>query len=72
MMISALKARLTLDSRKKNEYKDLEALLDEDPSQIQEDLAESLGGGGGNQQIIFVRLKFVKIIQSKEIGCLMN
>ena len=41
MEISALKTSLALDSQKKFEDKELEALLEED--QTQEELAESLG-----------------------------
>jgi len=40
MEISALKISLALDSQKKFEDKELEALLEEDQSQTQEELAE--------------------------------
>jgi len=43
MEISALKTSLALDSQKKFENKELEALLEEDQSQTQEELTESLG-----------------------------
>jgi len=42
MEISALKTSLALDSQK-NSDKELEALFEEDQSQTQEELAESLG-----------------------------
>ena len=40
MEISALKTSLALDSQKKFEDKELEALLEEDQSQMQEELTE--------------------------------
>jgi len=52
---------------KKFEDKELEALLEEDQSQTQEELAESLGI---TQQAV-VRLRAMGM-KNKEIGCLMN
>jgi len=48
---------------------ELEALFDEDLCQTQEELAESLGVA---QATIFMRLKALRMIQSKEIGYCMN
>ena len=53
---------------KKFEDKELEALLEEDQSQTQEELAESLGV---TQQTISVRLRAMGMIQ-KQGNCLMN
>ena len=47
---------------KKFEDKELEALLEEDQSQTQEELAESLGI---TQQTVFVRLKSMGMIQKQ-------
>ena len=61
MEISALKTRLALD-KKKFEDKELEALLEEDQSQTQEELAESLGV---IQQAVSVRLRTMEMIQKQ-------
>ena len=47
---------------KKFEDKELEALLDEDPTQTQEELADTLGV---TQQVVFVRLKSMGMIQKQ-------
>jgi len=60
MEISALKTSLALDSQKKFENKELEALFEEDQNQTQEKLAESLGI---TQQAVSVRLRAMGMIQ---------
>jgi len=60
MEISALKTSVTLDSQK--DSKELEALLEEDQSQTQEVLAESLGV---TQQAVSVRLRAMGMIQKQ-------
>jgi len=60
MEISTLKTSLALDSQKNLKTQKLEALLEEDQSQTQEELAESLGV---IQQAISVRLRAVGMIQ---------
>jgi len=62
MEISALKTSLALDSQKNSKTKNLEALLEEDQSQTQEELAESLGI---TQQTISVRLRAMGMIQKQ-------
>jgi len=62
MEISALKTSLALDSQKKFEDKELEALLEEDQSQTQEELAESLGI---IQQAVSIRLRAMGMIQKQ-------
>jgi len=59
MEISALKTSLALDSQKKFE---LEALLEEDQNQTQEELAESLGI---TQQVVSIRLRAMGMIQKQ-------
>ena len=61
MEISALKTSLVLDSQN-FEDKELEALLEEDQSQTQEELAESLGV---IQQAVSVRLRAMGMIQKQ-------
>jgi len=61
MEISALKTSLALEP-KKFEDKDLEALLEDDRSQTQEELAQSLGV---TQQAISVRLRVMGMIQKQ-------
>ena len=62
MEISALKTSLALDSQKKFEDKELEALLEEDQSQTQEKLAGSLKI---TQQAVSVRLRAMGMIQKQ-------
>ena len=61
MEISALKTSLALEP-KKFEDKELEALLEEDQSQTQEELAELLEI---TQQAVFIRLRVMEIIQKQ-------
>ena len=60
-----LKTSLTLEASqpKKFEDKELEALLEEDQSQMQEELVESLGI---TQQAVSVRLRVMGMIQKQE------
>jgi len=67
MEISALKISSLWTAKKKFEDKELEALLEEDQSQTQEKLAESLEV---TQQAVSIRLR--ECFKNKEIGCLMN
>jgi len=62
MEISALKTSLALDWLKKFEDKELEALLEEDQSQAQEELAESLEI---TQQAVSVQLRTMGMIQKQ-------
>ena len=50
---------------KKFEDKELEELLDEDPTQTQEELADTLGV---TLKAVSVRLKSLEMIQSKAVG----
>ena len=52
--------KLLCGQRKKFEDKELEALLDEDPTQMQEEIADKLGV---TQQAVSVRLKSMRMIQ---------
>ena len=62
MEISALKTSLALDSQKNSKTQKLEALLEEDQSQTQEEHAESLGV---TQQVVPVRLRAMGMIQKQ-------
>ena len=61
MEISVLKTSLALDSQKQFENKELKALFEEDQSQTQEELAESLG----ITQQVSVRLRAMGMIQKQ-------
>jgi len=57
----SVKTSLALDSQKQFENKELEALFEEDQSQTQEELAESLG----ITQQVSVRLRAMGMIQKQ-------
>ena len=62
MVILALKVSLAVDSQKKFGNKELEALLDEDPTRTQEELADTFRV---TQEAVSVRLKSMGMIQKQ-------